>query len=132
MSTVLDEELVDGVDVEALGDVVPLRCLLQQLVGISFLLASCPEAVVDAIHGVFNSKLQRCGAVKGRAGAIAEEEPMAGADCGTELILVLGGESGGSSGRAVGAAGVGIGDGEEGGPKLVHGHGRLQLTRVLG
>lgn len=58
---------------------------------------------------------------------------MAGADCGTELILVLGGESGASSGRAgIGAAGIGIGDGEEGGPKLVHGHGRLQLTRVLG
>lgn len=39
MGTVLDEELVDGVDVEALGDIIPLRCLLHQLVRISSLLA---------------------------------------------------------------------------------------------
>lgn len=39
MGTVLDEELVDGVDVEALGDIISLRGLLQQLVRISSLLA---------------------------------------------------------------------------------------------
>jgi hypothetical protein len=87
--------------------------------------------MADITHGAC-SKWERSGAIEGGAGAIAEEKRRAGADFGSELILVIGGKVGAPAGRTgIRAAGKGIGDGEERGAKLVHGHRRLQLARML-
>jgi hypothetical protein len=115
MSTILDKELVDDVE-------VPRNVLRRLLLLPLRLLQLCIPEMLGMTRWA-RTKRQRRGSVKGRAGATGH--------LGPELILKLG-EHGVPTGRTgIRTTGIRVRGGEERGTKLVHANRGLQLTRVL-